>query len=174
MAYGVSIRRAQPTDIDGIYRVMRESRREAFKGLLPPDALDWDNEVSDGFREFVQDTTSHPEKRLFVTVCDDTVVGVAEIVWQPAETQAFVEASEAELNAIHVRPDRWNGGIGTELLTKTIASLPAHVSGIALCVLSDNERARAFYERRGFEQDGTTVTTYADEESTEVVYRRPL
>lgn len=174
MARDVNIRQAEPTDVDGIYKVMRESRREAFDGLLPPDALNWEDEVSDGFREFVQDTTSHPEKRLFVAVCDDTVVGIAEMVWQPAETQAFVEEAEAELKAIHVRPDRWNEGIGTKLLTEAIDPLPSHVSGVALCVLAENERARAFYKRRGFDQEGTTVTTFANEERTEVVYRRPV
>lgn len=170
----VRVRRAKPADIGAIYHVTRRSREAAFSGLLPADALDWDADVTDGFRTFVADIIAHEDEAQLVAVSDGAVVGLAELGWHPAETQDFVGDSEAELKAIHVRPDRWDEGIGTELLTGAVDVLPARLSAIALCVLSENERARSFYERRDFERDGTTTSTVADEDYTEVVYRRQL
>ncbi|MFC6825145.1 GNAT family N-acetyltransferase [Halopelagius fulvigenes] len=174
MGQDTVVRRAQPDDIDEIYQVMRRSRQEAFTGLLPPEALTWESEIPDEFCEFIKEIISHEQKAQLVAVCDEAVVGLAELVWQSKETQDFVEESEAELKAIHVRPESLNEGIGTELLHKAVDVLPSHLSGVALCVLSGNERARSFYERRGFEQDGTTINTTADDECIEAVYRRPL
>ncbi|MFB6071780.1 MAG: GNAT family N-acetyltransferase [Halobacterium sp.] len=77
-------------------------------------------------------------------------------------------------NSIHVRPSDWNEGVGTALLEAAVGVLPADAAGLSLCVLAENERARAFYERRGFERTGTTTTTHAGDEFTEVVYRRSL
>ncbi|WP_276260283.1 GNAT family N-acetyltransferase [Haloglomus litoreum] len=174
MERDVTIRAARPADVDGIFQVMRQSRRNAFAGLLPPDALDWDPEVSDGFRQFVHETLSADAKALLIALDEDHVLGLVELVWAPEETQDFVEEGEAELSAIHVRPDSWNQGIGTRLLDETLLRLPSQLSGVALCVLSENERARAFYDRRGFDRTGTTVNTYAGEERLEVVYHRTL
>ncbi len=110
---------------------------------------------------------------MLVAVSDGTVVGFAELIWQPKATDDFVEESDAELKAIHVRPADWNEGIGTKLLDEAVATLPPDVTGLSLCVLKENEQARAFYKRRGFEQTGTTTTTHAGDEFTEVVYYRP-
>ena len=153
---------------------MRQSRGDAFVGILPPAALDWEAEVPDGFHEFIKATVAHEEKAMLVAVSDGTVVGFAEFIWQPEATGDFVEESDAELKAIHVRPADWNEGIGTELLDEAVARLPPDVAGISLCVLVENNKARAFYERRGFEQTGTTTTTHAEDEFTEAVYCRPL
>lgn len=174
MALDVVVRRARPTDATSVYRVMRQSREEAFGGLLPPAALDWEAEVPESFHEFVRATVAHGEKATLVAVRDGTVVGFAELVWQPAATEAFVEDGDAELKAIHVRPADWNDGIGTKLLDEAVAMLPSNVTVLSLCVLVENEQARAFYERRGFEQTGTTTTTHAGDDFTEAVYRRPL
>lgn len=153
---------------------MRQSRRDAFSGLLPQAALDWDSEVPGAFREFVRATVAHGEKTMFVAVRDGAVVGVAELVWRPEASEDFVAESEAKLRAIHVRPADRNEGVGTALLEEAVGTLPPDVSGLSLCVLEENRRARAFYERRGFEHAGTTTTTHAGDDLTEVVYRRPL
>jgi len=170
----VDVRPAESSDVEGIYRVMRRSRREAFEGVLPAAALDWTADPTEGFRESVEATRAHDEQVMLVAVADGTVVGVAELGWQFHADQPFVGDSDAELHAIHVRPADWGEGIGTELLDEAIAELPPRVSALALSVLEGNERARAFYEHRGFERAGTTVTTYAGEERQEVVYRRSL
>lgn len=169
-----TVRPARPADADAVYQVMRQSRRDAFSGLLPPAALDWDAAVPDAFEAFVRETVSHDEKAMLVATRAGAVVGVVELVWQPEATADFVAASAAELKAIHVRPADRNEGIGSMLLDEATGRLPSDVPGLSLCVLRGNQQARAFYERRGFEQTGTTTTTHAGDDFTEVVYHRPL
>jgi ribosomal protein S18 acetylase RimI-like enzyme len=169
----VTIRRAEPTDADSIYQVMRQSRRDAFGGLLPQAALDWDAETPESFREFVRETVACEENAMWVALRDGAVVGVVELAWHQDATAGFVEASGAEVKSIHVRPPHRNEGIGSSLLDESVGSLPPEVTGLSLCVLAENDQARAFYERRGFERTGTTTTTHAAETVTEVVYHRP-
>jgi ribosomal protein S18 acetylase RimI-like enzyme len=153
---------------------MRQSKRDAFGGILPQAALDWEPETPDAFEEFVQSTVAHEAKAMIVAVSDGVVVGVAEFVWRPEATDDFVEASTAELKAIHVRPADRNEGIGSKLLDEAVGTLPSDVTGVSLCVLAENHRARAFYDQRGFQRTGTTTTTHAGDDFTEAVYRRPL
>lgn len=174
MSPDVTARPASPADADAIYEVMRRSRRDAFEGLLPPAALDWDAETPEAFGAFVWETVSHEEKAMVVAVRDGVVVGIAELVWRADAAADFVEPTAAELKAIHVRPSDRNEGIGSTLLDEAIGVLPSAVTGLSLCVLEGNQQARAFYERRGFERTGTTTTTHAGDDFTEVVYRRPL
>jgi GNAT superfamily N-acetyltransferase len=56
-----------------------------------------------------------------------------------------------ELMALYVRAEVYGTGIGHALLTAAIGTADAY-----LWVLDGNERAIRFYERQGFEFDGTT------------------
>jgi GNAT superfamily N-acetyltransferase len=57
-----------------------------------------------------------------------------------------------ELFAIYTRKAWWGTGVGTRLLEVAIGKEPA-----SLWVLEGNERARRFYRRHGFVEDGTRV-----------------
>lgn len=60
-----------------------------------------------------------------------------------------------ELYAIYVAPEYWDLGLGRELWTAALDSVPPGIVGVSLWVLTQNERGRRFYERSGFEFDGT-------------------
>lgn len=169
---GETVRPAQPDDVEGIHRVMRQSRQTAFADLLSPDALEWGTEAPDEFGEWVKSAVSNEEAAVLVALRDETVVGIAKLDWGAEATRAFVDEAEAELDVIHVAPDHWGEGVGTHLLSRVVETLPSRLTGIALGVLVGNDRARGFYERRGFEHDGTTTITIAGDEYTEAVYRR--
>jgi GNAT superfamily N-acetyltransferase len=55
-----------------------------------------------------------------------------------------------ELEAIYTRQSWWRTGLGARLLDVAIGKDPA-----SLWVFEDNARARAFYRRNGFTDDGT-------------------
>ncbi|QNE17968.1 GNAT family N-acetyltransferase [Kribbella qitaiheensis] len=57
-----------------------------------------------------------------------------------------------ELFMVYVRAQWWGSGLGYRLLDVAIGKEPA-----SLWVLEANERARAFYRRQGFAEDGTKV-----------------
>ena len=61
----------------------------------------------------------------------------------------------AEIGAIYVDPDAWRGGVGQVLMSAALERLASEGwEHATLWVLAGNERARAFYARLGFAQDG--------------------
>jgi ribosomal protein S18 acetylase RimI-like enzyme len=57
-----------------------------------------------------------------------------------------------ELYAIYVREKWWGSGLGHRLMDVAIGKEAA-----SLWVLAGNERAKAFYRKQGFVEDGTQV-----------------
>jgi GNAT superfamily N-acetyltransferase len=57
-----------------------------------------------------------------------------------------------ELEAIYTRKAWWGTGLGSRLLEVAVGNRPAR-----LWVLENNERAKAFYRRKGFTEDGTVA-----------------
>ena len=68
----------------------------------------------------------------------------------------FVSLGGCELRAIYVLPDTWGTGAGPGLMRAAVAHLRERgcEEGF-LWVLEDNPRARRFYEREGWELDGS-------------------
>jgi ribosomal protein S18 acetylase RimI-like enzyme len=83
---------------------------------------------------------------------------------------------EGELYAIYVLPEAWGSGAGPALLAAAVGAM--HASGFTsaiLRVLDDNPRARRFYEREGWRQDGETrEEEFLGVAITEVGYRITL
>lgn len=66
----------------------------------------------------------------------------------------FAAVSPGWLNGLYVRPEAWGTGVAARLHDRALAALGP---GIArLWVLEENQRARRFYERRGWREDGST------------------
>ena len=57
-----------------------------------------------------------------------------------------------EVQAIYTRKAWWSTGLGSRLMEVAIGKEPA-----SLWVLEGNERAQAFYRRKGFVEDGTVA-----------------
>ncbi|MFJ2102881.1 GNAT family N-acetyltransferase [Streptomyces anulatus] len=81
-----------------------------------------------------------------------------------------------ELYALYVQPSLIGSGIGRTLLEAVHAQANADgFSQMLLWVLTDNTRARRFYERAGYIADGTVQADDYDGASvSEVRYRRTL
>ncbi len=79
---------------------------------------------------------------------EDRVVGIVS-AGQGRDDDA---PTPLELYAIYARKAWWGTGLGGRLLEVAIGKEPA-----SLWVLESNDRARAFYRRHGFVEDGTRV-----------------
>jgi GNAT superfamily N-acetyltransferase len=80
----------------------------------------------------------------------DQVVGLVAI---GAGAGASAGAPEpVELEAIYTRKAWWGTGLGSRLLEVAVGNRAAR-----LWVLENNERAKAFYRRKGFTEDGTVA-----------------
>lgn len=67
------------------------------------------------------------------------------------------DASWGEIEAIYMRPSQYGQGIGAMLMAHASRSLvEMGYNHLSLWVLTNNYRARTFYERAGFAADNTT------------------
>ena len=84
--------------------------------------------------------------------------------------------AEGELYTIYVHPDRWQGGIGRELIRAGEARLRELGYGrVVLWVLEGNLRAQRFYELAGWVADGERRTIeFVGQSIPEVRYAKQL
>lgn len=84
-------------------------------------------------------------------------------------------SGSGELCRLHVLPGWWGSGVGTVLHDAALTALrTAGYAQAGLWVLRDNRRARAFYERRGWQLVEGEVLALPDAGVIEVRYRRRL
>jgi GNAT superfamily N-acetyltransferase len=91
---------------------------------------------------------------VLVAEIDGRLVGVAGA--GPARDRDLDPAATGELYALYVHPEVWGDGHGFALHEAAVRHLAAEGFGSAvLWVLDGNRRARRFYERRGWQTDGS-------------------
>jgi GNAT superfamily N-acetyltransferase len=80
-----------------------------------------------------------------------------------------------EVRSFFVSPSAWRQGVGAALMAVVLEELTGlGFEQATLWSFEDNARANAFYERQGFERDGTTRTEEVWAHVPEVRYRRTL
>ncbi|GAA1374736.1 GNAT family N-acetyltransferase [Catellatospora chokoriensis] len=171
----LTIRRGgAPEDVAAIGELHARSRRSAYRELLTPQELaeiTAADQQAKWARRWAVEADTH---RLHLAVRGDTVLGFCYLGPAGAEEQA--PAGTGMLNAIHVRPDAVGSGVGLALMNTCLAEFAAlgHHRAM-LYVVSDNTRARRFYERGGWAADGVTRTTPIGPADVPVVrYARPI
>ncbi len=94
-----------------------------------------------------------------MAVRDDEVFGFADFLPVPDGT--------AELAAIYVLPEAQGQGLGSRLLDAGLNRFPANTR-VVLSVERDNQKARRFYEARGFRPVREVVDVYLGHEFHDV------
>jgi diamine N-acetyltransferase len=134
----LTIRRAGGKDAETLYAIHRESALTAYVDIFPPDRYAFpDEEMRAHWVASLED--------------DDTDVVIAERDGRPV---GFAGVSPGWLKNLFVVPDEWGRGAGSALHDEAVALLRAKGEGARLWVLEQNERARRFYERRGWVFEG--------------------
>jgi ribosomal protein S18 acetylase RimI-like enzyme len=145
------IRPATPTDVDAIVAVHVAGFRAGNAPHLAPEQADRMTPGRSGasWRSLIQ---SGPPRGAVLVATDDeeAVTGVAA-----AGPSRDPGDDGGELYALYVDPDRSGAGHGAALDDAAREHLAAQGFGRAiLWVLEANERARHFYERRGWHPEG--------------------
>lgn len=153
------IRPATVADAPAIGEVHVRSWQAAYAGLIPDDflaglsaasrAASWARLIGDG-------------NRVLVAEEDGVVAG-------------FAAYGDGRLYALYLLPEYWGRGLGRALHDRVVEEMSG--DSAILWVLSTNERAKAFYVRQGWVDDGVTQTeTIGDGRVTleETRFRRPL
>jgi GNAT superfamily N-acetyltransferase len=134
------IREARPDEAPTLAAIQRDASLAALGHIFPPELYPYPmDEVTDRWAEALADD----EAAVFVYE-DGAVVGVA--------------GARAEwLDGLYVLPEWWSRGVGRALHDHVLDHLRA--GGSTQChlwALEHNDRARRFYERLGWHEDGTS------------------
>lgn len=168
------IRDPRPADAAELGRLHADAWQAAYAGLMPAAILD----------DFTAERRERAWNRLLAQERPARAwIGVAEVDGQVAGfahtgTCRDEDAPEAsgELYAINVAPGWWGHGAGTALIDASHRAL--HEAGFAeavLWVLPGNDRARRFYEARGWHADGAHREIRIGESAVpEIRYARSL
>lgn len=146
----VRIRPAVVSDALEIARVQVESWRWAYPGLLPQSYLDAlsPERRARSWTELLQ--ASDLRMITWVAVDDDGYCGLVSA--GPVRSDS---GTTGEVYSLYVSERVASTGVGHLLLAYTTAQLKAMMFGQAvLWVLEQNARARLFYEREGWKQEG--------------------
>lgn len=152
------IRLAVPDDAPGIGRVHVASWQATYPGIVPQPILDrMSVERRAAFwREAITrtlDASTDAGERVWVAVGEGgEVAGFASI--GPARDDDLAPTA-GELYAIYLDPEHWSTGLGRRLHDAAVDDLAVRHDPLVLWVLTDNARARRFYERCGWVADGS-------------------
>lgn len=175
-AMTASIRVGGREDAAAIADVHVASWRAGYSGVVPAEVLDSSGFESDR-RSVWNDWRFHPSQRVTVSVDtdDDRIVGFA--LYGPERDRGRGHTGRGELYAFYFHPDVWGDGGAAALIDHTEERLRAEgFEDAVLWVLDDNPRARAFYERHGWEASGISADhdVYCDLTLPQVEYRKQL
>jgi ribosomal protein S18 acetylase RimI-like enzyme len=148
-----TVRAATVMDADGIAHVSVSAWREAYRGLIPDDALRTLS-AADRARRWTANFTQGTSATL---VADDDGVIVGFVSFGPSRDDD-TPADIAELYSIYLLPARWRAGAGTLLHDAALQQLAGQFDAATLWVLRGNDRAMSFYQRHEWAPDGQTKT----------------
>lgn len=157
----VQVRRAAPGDADAIARIKVDTWRTTYRGMVPDrylERMSYAAHAEDWSR-----ITEDPANFAYVAE-DEAGKAVGFVAGGPRWNGP--ERYVAELYALYIRADHQCRGVGTRLMETLVATVErAGYSSMLLWVLTENHRARAFYEKLGgvtvaaqeFEIDGVRI-----------------
>jgi RimJ/RimL family protein N-acetyltransferase len=150
----ITIRCATLADVEILAKIHVRAWQVGYRGLMPQEALDQLSieRRAEQWREWL--ACDQQENR--VAVVEGEVVG---FVLFGAERSGTEPTNRGEVIALNVEPAHWGGGAGRLLLAAACEGLAAlGYREAILWVLTENARARRFYERAGFVADGGIKT----------------
>ncbi|MEV5716010.1 GNAT family N-acetyltransferase [Amycolatopsis mediterranei] len=155
-----TVRAATVADAPAIGEIHVRSWQAAYAGLIPEDflarlsassrAASWARRIGEGSGQVL-------------VIEDDGVVA------------GFAAFDPGRLYALYLLPEYWGRGLGRTLHDRVVEEFSG--DSAVLWVLATNERAKAFYVRRGWADDGARQTETIDDGRVtleEMRFRRPL
>jgi GNAT superfamily N-acetyltransferase len=130
----LSIRASGPDEAETLLALQRAASLAGLAHIYPPEQYPYPD---DAIRERWQ---TFPGRVLLVEE-DGVPVGIAAV-------------DDCWLHGFYVVPERWGSGVADALHDAALAALAC--AEAKLWVLEENHRARRFYEKRGWVQNGET------------------
>ena len=171
----VLIREATLDDVRGLAKVDRASHIAAYAHLLPVSFDFTDSENLNRWQGIVAKDPGDTERVaevVLVALSDGEVVGYIRVLRSRDEDGEGI----GEVGALYVAPEHWRRGFGSLLIAAGTARLrDMGYNQATLWVLDENIQARSFYEKEGWNFDGTQKTVpRRGTPTTELRYRKNL
>jgi len=137
----VRVVRARADDADLCFGIARAAAVAGFRNVFPPDLYEFPAEA---IRAEWISALSNPDAETYLAFEGDEAVGV-------------VSVSQGVLETLYVMPEFWNRGVGSRLHDLALDRLrETNIEEATLWTLTENHRARTFYEKRGWSLTGRT------------------
>ncbi|MFI2752560.1 GNAT family N-acetyltransferase [Cellulomonas sp. P22] len=165
----VTIRIARVDDAPAIARVHVRSWQEAYESIVPAAHLAALDPLTRA-EEWTQHLASgpHDHVRTWLAESDGAVLGFATV--GPCRDED-ARRGDLEIYSMYLDPGMWGRGVARPLVRTIVQESAAHT--LSLWVLAENDRARHFFRRNGFQPDGTErYDDVGGAELLEVRYRR--
>ncbi len=140
------IRTVQPGDAPVLAHIQTSSWRSAFKNIITDDDL---GRLTDLGKVTAMYSRLLEEKKGHGYIGE--VEGKAHCIayWDKARDTDLSDC--AEIICIHSLPDNWRRGYGSQMMDRLLSDISAAgYEKAILWVFTENQRARAFYEAKGF------------------------
>jgi GNAT superfamily N-acetyltransferase len=144
--------RATAEDAELCFRIARASAVAGFQHIFPPDLYEFPAEA---IRADWISALTNPDGETYIAFDEDEAVGV-------------ISLSDGVLQTFYVTPEWWGRGVGNRLHEFALDRLRE----ARLWTLTENRRARAFYEKRGWTLTGRTRVVPFPPHPIDVEYAR--
>jgi GNAT superfamily N-acetyltransferase len=145
------VRHAVPGDARRIAEITVAGWMTAYVGIVPDDVRHRQN-VERHLAYWLTDEAQQPPMQTWVAEANGCVVGYAHA--GPFRPEPGEDSEAGELWGIYVDPDHWGHGHGHALMAVVVDHFRlCGYDAAYLWVMRNNERARRFYERGGWEVD---------------------
>ncbi|MFE1408930.1 GNAT family N-acetyltransferase [Streptomyces sp. NPDC058770] len=170
----VHVREMHAADVEAVSTIRVRGWQAAYVGIVPQTYLDAMTVEGDASQRRLWISQPGRQSRDLVALGDRGPVGW--ICFGPCRSEVPGPRRLGEVYALYVSPDLIGQGIGRRLLEEAHGQMKSQgFASSALWVLSDNQRARRFYEGSGYQADGTSQEDAYDEITlTELRYQRVL
>jgi len=153
----VRIVRATAQDVELCFSIARAAAVAGFHHVFPPDRHEFPAEA---IRADWVSALANPEGETYLAFEGDDAVGV-------------VSVSDGVLQTLYVMPESWSRGIGSTLHDFALDRLrKTNIREARLWTLAENDRARTFYENRGWSLTGRTRVVPFPPHPIDVEYAR--
>jgi GNAT superfamily N-acetyltransferase len=150
--------RATIEDAELCFQIARTAALAGFKHVFPPELYEFPDDASRA------DWTSALANRDAETY----------LAFEGEEAIGVVSLSDGVLQTLYVLPEHWSRGVGSTLHDLALDRLrETNVAEARLWTLTENHRARSFYERRGWSLTGRTRVVPYPPHPIDVEYARP-
>jgi ribosomal protein S18 acetylase RimI-like enzyme len=134
------IRPMTSKDIEHVQRIVRDTWRETYYGIIPEELQTnfLEHAYSDMMLKMRMEKTA-----MLIAECEGVPIGFANIT-------KVDEDGDAELTAMYILPTHQHSGYGKKLFHNALSTLKS-ASQVFVYVDGKNESGRAFYEKQGFQ-----------------------